>query len=296
MASDTEVTLFECSSYFRSIFSCFLLSVAYVGSLYVWGKHLARDHPTTIKKRCASVMLVSLLSPILLYALSTNADTSQSTSHSLWSYLGVRSEGILAAVFIPLLLTMVLFLGPLSMLKYEDLVDALPILGEKSIWKDEVIQTFWLRNYVVGPLTEEVVFRACMLPLLVPCMSYTKAIFICPLFFGVAHIHHVIERLRQGNHKPVHIWFSAIFQFSYTSVFGAYSAFIFLRTGHIIGPIICHTFCNFMGFPEFGTVLRYPPLRRLVVSILYIIGLIGFIYLLFPLTEPSWYSNNVYPW
>lgn len=43
----------------------------------------------------------------------------------------------------------------------------------------------WLRNQVVAPLTEELVFRACMLPMLVPCAGPSTAIFTCPLFFGV---------------------------------------------------------------------------------------------------------------
>lgn len=43
----------------------------------------------------------------------------------------------------------------------------------------------WLRNQVVAPLTEELVFRACMLPMLVPCTGPSAAIFTCPLFFGV---------------------------------------------------------------------------------------------------------------
>ena len=71
----------------------------------------------------------------------------------------------------------------------------------------------------------------------------------------------------------------------------------YLIPGHIIGPIICHTFCNFMGFPEFGLVLSYPSItRRIVVSLLYVVGLVSFFYLLFPLTETSFYSNNAYPW
>ncbi|NWZ29952.1 FACE2 protease, partial [Alectura lathami] len=54
----------------------------------------------------------------------------------------------------------------------------------------------WLRNQVVAPLTEELVFRACMLPMLVPCTGPGPAVLACPLFFGVAHFHHVIEQLR----------------------------------------------------------------------------------------------------
>lgn len=43
----------------------------------------------------------------------------------------------------------------------------------------------WLRNQVIAPLTEELVFRACMLPMLAPCTGLGPAVFTCPLFFGV---------------------------------------------------------------------------------------------------------------
>lgn len=43
----------------------------------------------------------------------------------------------------------------------------------------------WLRNQVVAPLTEVLVFRGAMLPMLVPCAGPTAAIFTAPLFFGV---------------------------------------------------------------------------------------------------------------
>ena len=38
---------------------------------------------------------------------------------------------------------------------------------------------------MVAPLTEELVFRACMLPMLVPCTGPSAAVLTCPLFFGV---------------------------------------------------------------------------------------------------------------
>lgn len=43
----------------------------------------------------------------------------------------------------------------------------------------------WLRNQVVAPVTEELVFRGALLPMLVPCAGPTAAIFTAPLFFGV---------------------------------------------------------------------------------------------------------------
>uniref|UniRef100_A0A8D2PL06 CAAX prenyl protease 2 n=1 Tax=Zosterops lateralis melanops TaxID=1220523 RepID=A0A8D2PL06_ZOSLA len=86
----------------------------------------------------------------------------------------------------------------------------------------------WLRNQVVAPLTEELVFRACMLPMLVPCTGPGPAVLACPLFFGVAHFHHVIEQLR----------------FRHGSV-----GSIFMAAGHLAGPVLCHSFCNSLGFP-----------------------------------------------
>jgi len=35
-----------------------------------------------------------------------------------------------------------------------------------------------------GPFTEEFVFRACMLPVLVPSLGENWSLLLCPLFFG----------------------------------------------------------------------------------------------------------------
>ena len=40
-------------------------------------------------------------------------------------------------------------------------------------------------------------------------------------------------------------------QLTYTSLFGAYSSYLFLRTGFLIGPLLAHVFCNAMGLPDF---------------------------------------------
>lgn len=59
------------------------------------------------------------------------------------------------------------------------------IFPDVQSWKLCVGDAVWLRNQVVAPLTEELVFRGAMLPMLVPCTGPTTAIFIAPLFFGV---------------------------------------------------------------------------------------------------------------
>jgi hypothetical protein len=40
-----------------------------------------------------------------------------------------------------------------------------------------------------------------------------------------------------------------VFQLVYTTLFGWYASYLFLRTGSILPPILSHIFCNIMGLP-----------------------------------------------
>uniref|UniRef100_A0A3Q2Q3L2 CAAX prenyl protease 2 n=1 Tax=Fundulus heteroclitus TaxID=8078 RepID=A0A3Q2Q3L2_FUNHE len=66
-------------------------------------------------------------------------------------------------------------------------IDGIRVVLDPCFWTLCLSDMRWLRNQVVAPLTEELVFRACMLPMLVPCAGPTTAIFTCPLFFGSNH-------------------------------------------------------------------------------------------------------------
>ncbi|CAL8377082.1 CAAX prenyl protease 2 [Gadus morhua] len=272
-----------------SVFSCLLLACSYVGSLYVWRSDLPRDHPTVIKRRFTSVLIVSALSPAFVW--TWKEFTGVRPTPSLLALMGIRFEGLIPAVILPLLLTMVLFLGPLTQLAMDcpwGFLDGLRVALDPWFWSLCASDMRWLRNQVVAPLTEELVFRACMLPMLVPCAGPSLAVITCPLFFGVAHFHHVIELLRFRQGTISGIFLSAVFQFSYTAVFGAYTAFIFIRTGHLIGPVMCHSFCNYMGFPAVSAALDHP--HRTTVLACYLLGVGLFFLLLFPMTEPAYYS------
>lgn len=121
------------------------------------------------------------------------------------------------------------------------------------------------------------------------------------------------ERCRQGmpflqsllvscNHCFLLVCFSPFFeviyvcgvgvQFSYTTLFGTYAAFLFLRTGHLAAPVAAHIFCNVMGFPDFGELVRQSGWRRAVLAASFLLGLICWCFLLWPMTEPSLYSNT----
>ncbi|XP_041638425.1 CAAX prenyl protease 2 [Cheilinus undulatus] len=272
-----------------SILCCLLLACAYVGSLYVWRSHLPRDHPTVIKRRFTSVLIVSGLSPLFVW--TWREFTGITTGPSFFALMGIRFEGLIPAVVLPLLLTMVLFLGPLMQLAMDcpwTFMDGIRVAFDPWFWALCVSDMRWLRNQVVAPLTEELVFRACMLPMLVPCTGTSNAIFTVPLFFGVAHFHHVIELLRFRQGTLSGIFLSAVFQFSYTAVFGAYTAFIFIRTGHLVGPVLCHSFCNFVGFPAVSAAVDHP--HRFSVLTCYLLGVLLFLFLLFPFTDPTYYG------
>ncbi|XP_037116772.1 CAAX prenyl protease 2 [Syngnathus acus] len=271
-----------------SVLSCLLLACSYVGSLYVWRSELPRDHPTVIKRRFTSVLIVSGASPLFVWAW--REFTGIRMGPSLLAIMGIRFEGFVPAVIVPLLLTMVLFLGPLTQLAMDcpwSLVDGIRVALDPYFWVVCFSDMRWLRNQVVAPLTEELVFRACMLPMLVPCFGPALAILTCPLFFGVAHFHHVIELLRFRQGTLSGIFLSAVFQFSYTAVFGAYTAFVLMRTGHLVGPVLCHSFCNYMGFPAISAALEHPHRHTVLSS--YLLGVLLFFLFLFPFTDPSYY-------
>ncbi|KAM4754304.1 LOW QUALITY PROTEIN: CAAX prenyl protease 2 [Cyanocitta cristata] len=272
-----------------AVLGCLSLACSYVGSLYVWGSPLPRDHPSVIKRRFTSVLVVSGLSPALVWLWKELTGVKADTP--LPALLGLRLEGLVPATLLPLLLTMILFLGPLIQLSMDcpwRWLDGIRVALDPRVWALCLGDVRWLRNQVVAPLTEELVFRACMLPMLVPCTGPGPAVLACPLFFGVAHFHHVIEQLRFRHGSVGSIFMAAAFQFSYTAVFGAYTAFLFLRTGHLAGPVLCHSFCNSMGFPALGAALGHPRRRALLPA--YLLGVLGFLLLLHPLTEPAFFG------
>lgn len=283
--------LFDLYSW-QAVLLCLLFAVMYVGSLYMWGNSSSknRDHPETIKRRFISVAVTCIVVMPILWCFGSVS--SSKNAHGLLEWLGLRFYGFIPALVLPLLLTMVLFMGPLS-LHYMDGVFRLYL--EPKYWTNSLKNYVWLRNHIVAPVSEEFIFRACMLPLLVPHFGEGWSIFLCPLFFGVAHLHHMIEKVTQHKEEVSDAFKQSLFQMSYTTVFGAYSAFLFLRTGHFLAPVLAHAFCNHMGFPAFNEVLAYDDksIRRKLIAA-FVIGLLVWLYLLYPLTTPYLYSNDIY--
>uniref|UniRef100_A0A672FSC2 CAAX prenyl protease 2 n=1 Tax=Salarias fasciatus TaxID=181472 RepID=A0A672FSC2_SALFA len=270
----------SCVACWVCVLSCLLLACCYVGSLYVWKGNLPRDHPSVIKRRCVSVLLVAALSPAAVKTWTHWVDVS------VLELMGVRMKGLLPALILPLLLTVETFT---SVPPYNVIMRF--IFPDGGSWRLCVRDAVWLRNQVVAPLTEELVFRGAMLPMLVPCTGPTAAIFTAPLLFGVetSALAHTVEI--QNDFRQVSLNTGANSTeafFLYTSVFGAFTSFIFMRTGHVAGPVLCHSFCNSRGLPDIGAALQHP--QHSLLLFLYVLGVVMFLVLLFPLTDPFFYG------
>ncbi|XP_012275815.1 CAAX prenyl protease 2 [Orussus abietinus] len=278
-------TDFHCIS---AILSCLALSAVYVASLYVWNSPNISDHPSTIKRRFISVFIMSYISPTFMYFGMNETNLQKAT---IWELLGLRWSGLLQAIVIPWILTMILFLGPLCM---QGLNGLWRLYTEPMYWLGNAKTLKWWRNQVVAPLSEEWTFRACMLPLLLQCFAPTTVIFICPLFFGLAHFHHIMERRKLGIQLK-HVLVMSCFQFAQTTIFGAYAAFLFIKTGHLVAPVVAHSFCNHMGVPNVMEIATYKdPFKRVGLFSLFVFGLLAWCFLLTPLTNPTFFNNNLF--
>ncbi|XP_035210261.1 CAAX prenyl protease 2-like isoform X2 [Stegodyphus dumicola] len=230
-----------------NVLVCVLLATLYVGSLYVWRNTHGRDHPSTIKKRILSVFLMSFVSAVFVYVFADREYFG--SDHTYWSLLGLRLSGIIPAVFLPLILTMVLFLGPVS-LHYSDGI--YNKFFDLNLWIYCLTNVVWLRNHVIAPFFEEFTFRACMLPILVPCFEYGTTVILCPIFFGIAHLHLLNEKLAHGAKFKVAVLQSFCLHYSFWCLFNI----LILTNRTCCCSIYCPCLLQSYGISRFWSVIE----------------------------------------
>uniref|UniRef100_A0A183JDF1 CAAX prenyl protease 2 n=1 Tax=Schistosoma curassoni TaxID=6186 RepID=A0A183JDF1_9TREM len=186
------------------------------------------------------------------------------------------------------------------------------LLIDVQYWKDRIFNWISLRNFVIAPLAEELIFRACvtfhLLPLFSSCVMLC---FVSSLFFSLAHFHHVFESVKSGQDLQS-AFKTSLFQVFYTTLFGTYSGFLMLRTatfsihissyfvyciGNIASSIVTHSLCNFFGLPDLIGAIERAKYRWGVSGQIFAIGshLLGLLlwaYLLYQITETKWSSSN----
>ncbi len=253
-----------------AIAACFGYAASFVLSLYLGNVHLPRDHPKTVRRRLLAVSILTVLSPPTLFLLADN-NPDRTTFSNLLETTGVQYRGILYAIIYPVAIVCLLYLGSIvQRLTDEDQEEG--ILTFLRTERRDIL----IRNFVVAPVAEEVVFRSCMVPLLLPHLGRGWTIVLCPLFFGVAHLHHMFEHLKAGTLSVSQALVNICVQTSYTSLFGMFSAHLFLLTGHVTSAIVAHIMCNVLGLPDFAGIRNHR--YKTLVSILYVFGLGCFSY------------------
>ncbi|XP_078170303.1 farnesylated protein-converting enzyme 2 [Carex rostrata] len=279
-----------------AVSACGAMAVFYVAVLYAptgllrMSARVSREQFFLRRFVCAAVSTaVSLAATFYLLRLGELEGLS-----AMLRVFGLRSDHLWQAVVIPVSLTSLVYMSSfvckLRAHSNSDIFGWISCLKElpEGIARCTGNVMSW-RNYVVAPITEEVVFRACMVPLLL-CAGFRTStiIFLCPMFFSLAHLNHFIELYCQGGHSFSRAVFVVGFQLGYTVVFGWYAAFLFIRTGTLVAPILAHIFCNYMGLPTFHA----HHLRGLEI-VAFFAGGVGFFMLLFPATRPNLYNHRI---
>ncbi|XP_010505162.1 PREDICTED: CAAX prenyl protease 2 [Camelina sativa] len=281
-----------------AVSACVAMALFYVLILYA---------PTVILRLpSASSYLEYMIRRFICAAISTVASlvfTAFVLPIRSWeaSVYGIRTDHLWQGVVYPLLLTSLIYAGSLvskllllleswketgggcssinNINSFVQTIPALVVTGASNV-------SVW-RNFIVAPVTEELVFRACMIPLLL-CAGFKiySAIFLCPILFSLAHLNHFREMYIRHNRSYLRASLIVGLQLGYTVIFGAYASFLFIRTGHLVAPLFAHIFCNYMGLP-----VLYARGKGLV-SVAFLVGVVGFVSLLFPLTKPLMYNDR----
>jgi len=263
----------------------------FVASMYVWkgASSHNRDDPEVIKKRLLSISVVTLVAPFGMFVFNDPAIAGP----PFLTWLGFPMTSLFSfvlAMVLPLILAATFFAGPIFLLVQnprwaEDLAQQ---------WRSEPLPM--IRNVIVAPLCEELVFRACVCPILLAGgWSFASTVFIAPLLFGGAHMHHMLGMMRSRGFGMRESLQNACFQLSYTTVFGCLTGLLFLRTGHTIACILVHAFANVMGFPDLSWTNQEPPHpQRHILLLLFVGGVVAYVIMFLPLTNPDLYGSFFY--
>jgi len=237
-----------------------------------------RDDPTVIKARLLSVSASVIASLFLMHYIVISNQANDATN-GVWDTAALYLGFSFRIRDLPVhLVTPMLFLGPL----YGRYLARSMTTRTSNEPQNNTFDWISFRNYVVAPISEEVVWRSCIIcAYRLAGASNTFIVFFTPISFGSAHLHHVWETYNMYGRTRQALWralLSTVFQFTYTTLFGFHSAFLLLRTGSLLPSISAHIFCNFMGFPQLQEELQRYSRRRREIIFTYFAGIALYIY------------------
>lgn len=101
------------ATYAGAVLSCVGMATTFVGTLYMVPSSIQRrshDDPVQIKARFLCVFISTIIAVFMFSCFLPKEDSHPS---HVFYFVGIKFHGLLPAAALPLLLTMLLFLGPL---------------------------------------------------------------------------------------------------------------------------------------------------------------------------------------
>lgn len=179
--------------------------------------------------------------------------------------------------------TIILFLGPILQNIFTFFDYSYKLYYQSSMGsylknlKNEILSFDTFKALVIGPLTEEMIYRSFACSLWESAgISYLKTIFLLPFLFGVSHLNKVFleKKLTEIRLRDFVPYLGVL---GFTTLFGWWEAFVWLKTHSFFTCSFIHTFCNYMQFPNFKEALEWKyKFQRIVLYIGYIFGLTYF--------------------
>lgn len=142
------------------------------------------------------------------------------------------------------------------------------------------------RDLIVAPFAEELIFRSLMISPMLHSEEYlagniqlSKICLTVPLFFGLAHVHHVYTKIKHDKVPVSKAILSSGFQFLYTYLFGAYASFCFMKSKSFGSICLVHTLCNYLSLPNLSIFFvdtkscQNVKMYRVIVALTYMVGI-----------------------
>jgi len=134
---------------------------------------------------------------------------------------------------------------------------------------------FFMEN-IYGPILEEFIYRGLLFTLLKEAgYNGIKSAIYSSLTFSLSHFRHIFDIYFSKKEIP-----RLFFQSFYTLLFGFYTCYAYNYSGTIFAPILLHGICNTLQMPRFNYLSYCSKVKKNIISIVYIIGILSWIILI----------------
>ena len=249
-----ERTMFQNLGTEKALLLSVVISLLLVFCIHFKSSFKHRDTTEKIKERFWRSLVATFLVTCVLLLTAIRCHPNTFNLRSFFEVLGFIPEKNLISFGYVFSALIALFLGNfvLNFIQFNLRIDYLIADVKDDYFSCENGFLQFCRNFVVAPGIEEFIYRCCIVPIMLPVFKWKTVVF-APLLFGFAHIHHAFEMTKLG-YDTTSILIKVTIQTVYTTLFGAYSSFLFITYQNFYLVWAVHAFCNVAGLPAFGTV------------------------------------------